>query len=60
MFNTFIWFQLFNEFNARKLYGERNIFEGVVRPFAASSARCGMAQRASALLRWFQGPGEFL
>mmetsp|Transcript_18500 Transcript_18500/g.32066 ORF Transcript_18500/g.32066 Transcript_18500/m.32066 type:complete len:1142 (+) Transcript_18500:48-3473(+) len=31
MFNTFIWFQLFNEFNARKLYGERNIFEGFGR-----------------------------
>eukprot|EP01012_Entosiphon_sulcatum_P020576 TRINITY_DN254_c0_g1_i1.p1 TRINITY_DN254_c0_g1~~TRINITY_DN254_c0_g1_i1.p1 ORF type:complete len:1040 (+),score=198.37 TRINITY_DN254_c0_g1_i1:471-3590(+) len=29
IFNTFIWLQIFNEFNARKLYGEQNIIEGV-------------------------------
>lgn len=31
MFNTYIWFQIFNIFNARKLYGEHNIFEGFTR-----------------------------
>jgi magnesium-transporting ATPase (P-type) len=29
MFNTFIWFQIFNVFNARKIYGEMNPFEGL-------------------------------
>uniref|UniRef100_A0A7S1NU91 P-type Cu(+) transporter n=1 Tax=Eutreptiella gymnastica TaxID=73025 RepID=A0A7S1NU91_9EUGL len=31
IFNTFIWFQLFNEFNARKLYSEKNPFGGLWR-----------------------------
>ncbi|RMC22749.1 hypothetical protein DUI87_00249 [Hirundo rustica rustica] len=29
IFNTFVLMQLFNELNARKLHGERNVFEGV-------------------------------
>ena len=29
IFNTFIWFQIFNVFNARKIYGELNCFEGL-------------------------------
>jgi Ca2+ transporting ATPase len=29
IFNTFVWMQLFNEFNARKVNGEQNICEGV-------------------------------
>jgi len=29
VFNTFVWMQLFNEFNARKVNAEQNIFEGV-------------------------------
>jgi hypothetical protein len=29
VFNTFVLFQVFNEFNARKLYGELNPFEGL-------------------------------
>jgi Ca2+ transporting ATPase len=29
IFNTFVWMQLFNEFNARKLKGEFNVFKGV-------------------------------
>ena len=31
LFNTFIFMQLFNELNARKLHGEVNIFEGMHR-----------------------------
>lgn len=30
IFNTFVWFQLFNEFNCRKLKGEFNVFSGVL------------------------------
>ncbi|KAM4711888.1 plasma membrane calcium-transporting ATPase 1 isoform 2-T3 [Anableps anableps] len=29
VFNTFVMMQLFNEINARKIHGERNVFEGV-------------------------------
>ncbi|XP_062276421.1 plasma membrane calcium-transporting ATPase 1-like isoform X11 [Scomber scombrus] len=29
VFNTFVLMQLFNELNARKIHGERNVFEGV-------------------------------
>ncbi|XP_032445998.1 plasma membrane calcium-transporting ATPase 1 isoform X3 [Xiphophorus hellerii] len=29
VFNTFVLMQLFNEINARKIHGERNVFEGV-------------------------------
>ncbi|MEQ2261962.1 ATPase, Ca transporting, plasma membrane, partial [Xenotaenia resolanae] len=29
VFNTFVLLQIFNEFNARKIHGERNVFEGV-------------------------------
>ena len=29
LFNTFIWFQVFNVVNARKIYGEWNCFEGM-------------------------------
>lgn len=29
VFNTFVLMQIFNELNARKIHGERNIFEGV-------------------------------
>lgn len=31
IFNTFVWMQLFNEINARKLKGEINVFAGVLR-----------------------------
>ncbi|CAI5695325.1 plasma membrane calcium-transporting ATPase 1 isoform X4 [Oreochromis niloticus] len=31
VFNTFVLMQIFNEFNARKINGERNVFEGVFR-----------------------------
>jgi len=27
IFNTFVWMQVFNEINARKIHGERNVFE---------------------------------
>ena len=29
IFNTFIWMQIFNQFNARKVYGELNCFAGI-------------------------------
>ncbi|NXN90441.1 AT2B2 ATPase, partial [Bombycilla garrulus] len=31
IFNTFVLMQLFNELNARKLHGERNVFDGIFR-----------------------------
>ncbi|XP_036068110.1 plasma membrane calcium-transporting ATPase 1 isoform X2 [Oryzias melastigma] len=31
VFNTFVLMQIFNEFNARKIHGERNVFDGVFR-----------------------------
>ncbi|XP_043933326.1 plasma membrane calcium-transporting ATPase 2 isoform X2 [Protopterus annectens] len=31
IFNTFVLMQLFNEINARKIHGERNVFEGIYR-----------------------------
>ncbi|XP_054476775.1 plasma membrane calcium-transporting ATPase 1-like [Anoplopoma fimbria] len=30
VFNTFVLMQIFNELNARKIHGERNVFEGVL------------------------------
>lgn len=30
IFNTFVMMTLFNEINARKIHGERNIFEGLL------------------------------
>lgn len=29
IFNTFVLMQLFNEINARKIHGERNVFDGI-------------------------------
>lgn len=29
VFNTFVLMQIFNEINARKIHGERNVFEGI-------------------------------
>ena len=31
VFNTFVWLQVFNEINARKIHGERNVFRGIFR-----------------------------
>lgn len=31
IFNTFVWMQLFNEFNCRNLSGELNVFKGVLK-----------------------------
>jgi len=30
VFNTFVWFQIFNEINARKVNDERNVFDGIL------------------------------
>ena len=29
LFNAFVWMQIFNEINSRKVHGERNVFKGV-------------------------------
>ena len=29
IFNTFVMMTLFNEFNARKIHGQRNVFQGI-------------------------------
>lgn len=31
VFNTFVMMQIFNEINARKIHGERNVFAGVFK-----------------------------
>uniref|UniRef100_A0A4W5KAY9 Calcium-transporting ATPase n=1 Tax=Hucho hucho TaxID=62062 RepID=A0A4W5KAY9_9TELE len=31
VFNTFVMMQLFNEINARKIHGERNVFDGIFK-----------------------------
>ncbi|XP_068459394.1 plasma membrane calcium-transporting ATPase 1-like isoform X2 [Clinocottus analis] len=31
VFNTFVQMQIFNEINARKIHGERNVFEGILK-----------------------------
>ncbi|KAI7811992.1 putative plasma membrane calcium-transporting ATPase 1-like, partial [Triplophysa rosa] len=33
VFNTFVMMQIFNEINARKIHGERNVFEGIFNNF---------------------------
>ena len=30
VFNTFVMMQIFNEINARKVHGERNVFKGIM------------------------------
>merc|ERR1712029_562602 len=31
VFNTFVWFQIFNEVNARRVNNEKNVFEGIFK-----------------------------
>jgi len=31
VFNTFVWFQIFNEINARRVNNEKNVFEGIFK-----------------------------
>jgi len=31
VFNSFVFMTLFNEINARKIHGERNVFNGILR-----------------------------
>ena len=33
IFNTFVFMQIFNEFNARRIHGEQNVFGGIHRNF---------------------------
>ena len=42
VFNTFVWMQIFNEFNTRRLDNKFNIFEGVHRNFYFIGINCIM------------------
>ena len=33
IFNVFVFMQIFNEINARKIHGERNVFQGLHRSY---------------------------
>jgi Ca2+ transporting ATPase len=33
VFNVFVLLQLFNEFNCRRIHGEKNVFEGILRSY---------------------------
>lgn len=42
VFNTFVWMQIFNEFNNRRLDNKFNIFEGIHRNFWFQGINCVM------------------
>ena len=42
VFNTFVWMQIFNEFNNRRLDNKFNIFEGVLRNYFFIGINCIM------------------
>ncbi|KAI4195478.1 MAG: hypothetical protein LQ350_007189 [Teloschistes chrysophthalmus] len=42
VFNTFVWMQIFNEFNNRRLDNKLNIFEGVLRNYFFIGINCIM------------------
>ncbi|KAI4259540.1 MAG: hypothetical protein LQ352_000727 [Teloschistes flavicans] len=42
VFNTFVWMQIFNEFNNRRLDNKLNIFEGVMRNYFFIGINCIM------------------
>ena len=42
VFNTFVWMQIFNEFNNRRLDNKFNIFEGVLRNYFFIAINCIM------------------
>ncbi|KAL8673596.1 MAG: hypothetical protein Q9168_001994 [Polycauliona sp. 1 TL-2023] len=42
VFNTFVWMQIFNEFNNRRLDNKLNIFEGIQRNFFFIGINCIM------------------
>ena len=42
VFNTFVWMQIFNEFNNRRLDNKLNIFEGILRNYFFIAINCIM------------------
>lgn len=42
VFNTFVWMQIFNEFNNRRLDNKLNIFEGILRNYFFIGINCIM------------------
>ncbi|XP_061642388.1 plasma membrane calcium-transporting ATPase 1-like isoform X5 [Phyllopteryx taeniolatus] len=52
VFNVFVMMQLFNEINARKIHGERNVFEGVYR----NPIFCGVVLGTFALQPYYNWP----
>lgn len=58
IFNTFVLMQLFNEINARKIHGERNVFDGIfANPIFCSivlgtfAVQVRRGRRSSAMMR---------
>lgn len=43
IFNTFVLMQLFNEINARKIHGERNVFKGIFNNYVFCGILAGTA-----------------
>uniref|UniRef100_A0A8C3NF93 Calcium-transporting ATPase n=1 Tax=Geospiza parvula TaxID=87175 RepID=A0A8C3NF93_GEOPR len=63
IFNTFVLMQLFNELNARKLHGERNVFEGVcvlIVQFGGKPFSCSPLSAEQWLWCLFVGVGELV
>uniref|UniRef100_A0A8C6TS15 Calcium-transporting ATPase n=1 Tax=Neogobius melanostomus TaxID=47308 RepID=A0A8C6TS15_9GOBI len=63
IFNTFVLMQLFNEINARKIHGERNVFDGIFRnPIFCSIVLGTFAMQIVIQWLWclFVGVGELL
>ncbi|XP_054664607.1 plasma membrane calcium-transporting ATPase 3 isoform X7 [Grus americana] len=60
IFNTFVMMQLFNEINARKIHGERNVFDGIfANPIFCSIVLGTFAIQAPSPTRWAPGtPGD--
>ncbi|KAM9584617.1 plasma membrane calcium-transporting ATPase 3 isoform 2-T2 [Morphnus guianensis] len=56
IFNTFVMMQLFNEINARKIHGERNVFDGIfANPIFCSIVLGTFAIQAPSASRWAPG-----
>ncbi|XP_071753892.1 plasma membrane calcium-transporting ATPase 2 isoform X13 [Centroberyx gerrardi] len=64
IFNTFVMMQLFNEINARKIHGERNVFDGIFRNPIFCSIVFGtfavqvIATIPNSRLRFLRGAGQ--